>query len=95
MAVDPTTMAIITAVGTTGATVGGGLWAYVKTLHTTTVKELRDQNIKLEQRTAECEDDRTALHGRLNDQAERITKISQSLGRLEGKFEHIAKDHQA
>ena len=86
MSVDPTTMAIITAVGGTGVTVGGVMWRSIKTLHNATVKELKAQNGRLEQRTTECEEDRKALHGRLNDQAERITCISKQLGRLEGQL---------
>ena len=86
MSVDPTTMVIISAVGGTGVTVGAGLLKYVRALHTSTVKELKDHNIKLEKRTAECEEDRKQLHGRLNEQSERITEISKQLGRLEGKI---------
>lgn len=86
MSVDPTTMVIISAVGGTGVTVGAGLLKYVRALHTNTVKELKDHNIKLEKRTAECEEDRKQLHGRLNEQSERITEISKQLGRLEGKI---------
>jgi septal ring factor EnvC (AmiA/AmiB activator) len=86
MSVDPTTMAIITAVGGTGVTVGGALLKYVRLLHTSTVKQLQTQNDKLERRTAECEEDRKTLHGRLNDQSEKITAISQQLGRLEGRL---------
>jgi len=86
MSVDVTTMAIITAVGGTGVTVGGALLKYVRSLHTATVGQLQKQNDKLEKRTTECEEDRKALHGRLNDQSERISGISQQLGRLEGKL---------
>lgn len=86
MAVDPTTMAIISAVGGTVVTVGAGLLKYVRALHTSTVKELKEHNTKLERRTAECEEDRKQLHGRLNEQSERITEISKQLGRLEGKI---------
>lgn len=86
MAVDATTMAIITAVGGTGVTVGGALLKYVRSLHNSTVAQLQKQNDKLESRTSECEEDRKTLHGRLNDQSERITNISQQLGRLEGKL---------
>lgn len=87
--IDGTTMGIISAVGTTGATIGGAMWAYMKALHKTTLKQLNDQNNKLEQRTVECEEDRKALHGRLNAQSERITDISKALGRMEGKLERI------
>jgi hypothetical protein len=86
MSVDVTTMAIITAVGGTSVTVGGALLKYVRSLHTATVGQLQKQNDKLEKRTTECEEDRKALHGRLNDQSERISGISQQLGRLEGKL---------
>jgi hypothetical protein len=86
MPVDATTMAIITAVGGTGVTVGGALLKYVRSLHNSTVAQLQKQNDKLERRTSECEEDRKTLHGRLNDQSERITNISQQLGRLEGKL---------
>jgi len=86
MSVDATTMIIISAVGTTGVTVGGIMWKSIRALHNSTVKELKAQNAKLETRTTECEEDRKQLHGRLNDQSERITKISQQLGRLEGKL---------
>lgn len=86
MAVDATTMAIITAVGGTVVTVGGALLKYVRSLHNSTVAQLQKQNDKLERRTSECEEDRKTLHGRLNDQSERITNISQQLGRLEGKL---------
>jgi septal ring factor EnvC (AmiA/AmiB activator) len=79
-------MIIISAVGTTGVTVGGIMWKSIRALHNSTVKELKAQNAKLETRTTECEEDRKQLHGRLNDQSERITKISQQLGRLEGKL---------
>lgn len=89
MAVDPTTMAIISAVGGTGVTVGAGLLKYVRALHTSTVKELKEHNSKLERRTNECEEDRKHLHGRLNEQSERITEISKQLGRLEGKIGSI------
>ena len=89
MAVDPTTMAIISAVGGTGVTVGAGLLKYVRALHASTVKELKDHNSKLERRTDECEEDRKQLHGRLNEQSERITEISKQLGRLEGKIGSI------
>jgi hypothetical protein len=87
MSVDPTTMVIISAVGGTGVTVGAGLLKYVRALHNSTVKELKDHNIKLERRTSECEEDRKQLHGRLNEQSERITAISKQLGRLEGKID--------
>lgn len=90
MSVDSPTMIIISAVGTTGITIGGGMWAYVKSLHTATVKELRNQNARLEHRTEICEEDRAILHGRINDQSERITGISQKLGRLEGRLEHLS-----
>jgi uncharacterized protein HemX len=95
MAVDQTTMTIITAVGGTGLTIGGALWAHVKSQQCSIVKELKRQNEKLEARASECEEDRINLHGRLNDQSERITGISQILGRLEGRMEHIAKDQKA
>jgi septal ring factor EnvC (AmiA/AmiB activator) len=86
MTIDATTMAIISAVGTTGVTVGGVMWKSIRALHNATVKELKAQNAKLETRTTECEEDRKNLHGRLNDQSERITNISQQLGRLEGRM---------
>lgn len=86
MSVDATTMVIISAVGTTGVTVGGIMWKSIRSLYNATVKELKAQNAKLETRTTECEEDRKNLHGRLNDQSERITVISQQLGRLEGKL---------
>jgi len=70
-------------------TVGAGLLKYVRALHTSTVKELKEHNTKLELRTAECEEDRNQLHGRLNEQSERITEISKQLGRLEGKIGSI------
>lgn len=93
MSTDTTTMAIISAVGGTGVTVGGAMWAYVKSLHTSTVRELHAQNVKLERRTTECEEDRKQLHGRLNSQSEKIAGISQQLGRLEGKLDRsIHKD---
>jgi len=82
-------MAIISAVGGTGVTVGAGLWKCVRALHTSTVKELKDHNVKLEKRAAECEEDRKQLHGRLDEQSERITEISKQLGRLEGKIGSI------
>ena len=85
MAVDLTTLTIITTVGSTGATVGAVMWQSIKALHNSTVKELKAQNAKLEHRAQECEEDRKELHGRLNDQSERITGISMQLGRLEGK----------
>lgn len=85
---DGTTLSIISAIGTTGVTVGGGLWAYIKTLHHNTVKELKETNIKLETRTTACEEDRKELHGRINAQSERITDISKKLGKLEGKLEN-------
>jgi hypothetical protein len=88
MSVDATTMVIISAVGTTGVTVGGVMWKSIRALHNATVKELKAQNAKLETRTSECEEDRKALHGRLNEQSERITNISQTLGRLEGRLDN-------
>jgi chaperonin cofactor prefoldin len=88
MSVDATTMVIITAVGGTGVTVGGALLKYVRALHNNTVTQLQKQNDKLEKRTSECEEDRKALHGRLNEQSERITNISQTLGRLEGRLDN-------
>ena len=86
MSVDPTTLTIITAVGSTGATIGAVMWQSIRALHHSTVRELKAQNSKLEQRTTECEEDRKTLHGRLNDQSERITTISKQLGRLEGQL---------
>ena len=79
---DGQTMAIITAVGGTCAALG----KYIKSLHTTTVRKLEKQNEQLQSRASECEEDRKNLHGRLNDQSERITSISQKLGRLEGRL---------
>ena len=69
-------------------TVGGVMWKSIRALHNATVKELKAQNAKLETRTSECEEDRKALHGRLNEQSERITNISQTLGRLEGRLDN-------
>lgn len=79
-------MAIITAVGGTGVGLGTALLKYIRSLHTTTVRKLELQNEHLQARTSECEEDRKALHGRLNEQSERITGISQQLGRLEGRL---------
>jgi len=86
MSTDASTMIIISAVGTSVAAAGGVMWGSIRSLHNTTVRELKAQNAKLETRTTECEEDRRNLHGRLNDQSERITNISQQLGRLEGKL---------
>lgn len=85
--IDTETMTIITAVGAAGAGAAGALWKSVIGLHTTTVDALNEQNRKLEKRTEDCEEDRKLLHGRINEQAERVTEISQQLGRLEGKLE--------
>ena len=86
MSLDSTDMIVLSAVGSTGLAIGGGLWTYVKALHTSKVQELHKQIEKLEVRSNDCEEDRKQLHNRLNDQSERITKISVSLGRLEGKM---------
>ena len=88
MSTDVSTMIIISAVGTSVAAAGGVMWGSIRSLHNSTVKELKAHNSKLEARTTECEEDRKNLHGRLNDQSERITTISQQMGRLEGRFEH-------
>jgi hypothetical protein len=85
--IDPQTMTIISAVGAAGAGVAGALWRSVVKLHTTTVDSLNEQNRKLEKRTEDCEEDRKLLHGRINEQGDRLTEISQQLGRLEGRFE--------
>lgn len=91
MSVDASTMVILSAVGGTAVTLGGAVMAYVRTLHTNTVKELRQQNTKLERRTSECEEDRKALHGRLNHQSERITGISVNLASVKAILESQGK----
>lgn len=91
MSADASTMVILSAVGGTVVTAGGAVMAYVRTLHTRTVKELRSQNNKLERRTAECEEDRKALHGRLNHQSERITDISINLASVKAILETHGK----
>ena len=54
MTIDATTLAIVSAVGSTGVAVGGGLWAYIKTLHNSTVKELKAHNHLLHKRLEGC-----------------------------------------
>lgn len=88
MELNATTMSVIsTILAMIGAT-GGGILTYVKSLHNTTVKELRGHNQRLDKRAEACEQDRKELHGRLNEQSERITNISMQLGKLQGKFEY-------
>jgi chromosome segregation ATPase len=86
VSVDSSTMVIITAVGTAGATAGGILWRALVRLNRSTITALNRQNQRLERRTKECEEDRKLLHGRLNEQGERITKLSEKIGRLEGQI---------
>jgi hypothetical protein len=87
VAVDSSTMVILSAVGVAGAAAGGYMWRGLNALHLSTVGALKAQNIQLERRTTECEEDRKLLHGRLNEQGERITQLSLMIGRLEGHVE--------
>ena len=87
MAFDSTTMAVISTIVTMIGATGGGILTYVKSLHSTTVEELRSHNARLDRRAEECEADRKELHHRINEQSERITSISSQLANLKGKFE--------
>lgn len=84
--IDGQTMIIISSVGIAGSTVGGILWGAVMKLHKSTVSALNAQNKTLAKRTEECEEDRKLLHGRLNDQGEKINEMNLKLGRLEGRL---------
>jgi hypothetical protein len=96
VSVDSNTMIILTAVGAAGVTAGGKLWKALRDLYVKYVASLKAQNVQLEKRTSECEEDRKLLHGRLNDQGERITELSGKIGRLEGQIgRHRSGESQA
>jgi hypothetical protein len=86
MSVDSKTMVIITAVGGAGVAAGRLLWSAVTLSHRKNIGMLEQQAEDLKRRTSECEEDRKLLHGRLNDQGERITQLSLKIGRLEGQM---------
>lgn len=88
MTIDAATLSILTAVGSTGIAVGGGLWTYVKLLHSNVLKGHNEQIDHLLKRSEDCEEDRRTLHGRINNQSERITEISMKLGRMQGQIDH-------
>lgn len=88
---DGDTMKIVTGVGAAGAAAGTAMWAALKSSHNRNIKMLCDAHEQTLQRAEECEEDRKLLHGRINEQSERITQISQQLGRLEGRISELTE----
>lgn len=78
--VDGSTLVILSAVGGSCATIGGVLWGALKFVYGLQIRSLT-------QRVDDCEEDRQELHATVAEQGERITELSLSLGRLEGRLD--------
>jgi hypothetical protein len=83
---DSDTMKVVSGVGAAGVAAGTAMWTALRMSHNRNIKALCDAHQQTLERAEECEEDRKLLHGRLNEQSERITHISTQLGRLEGRL---------